>query len=180
MNANKFRDGIFNLKTRRLGKVAELMIQRLISCGKGRSLFHDLYDEDKNHLIEVKFSTVRKKNDRTLSEETVLKGIEDELAENRQVSFKSWKNFTFDCNIQQIKKDQFDSLYYGLFFHDVVLIFKIGSHDITKENLNYSDKQHKGNKGEGQFHINQDTLPKHLKDYLYKQITYEQLLELLR
>lgn len=180
MDAEKLRDGIFSLNTRRFGTVAELMIKRLVSLGKGKNLFHDLYDDVKNHRVEVKFSTVRKKSERTLTEETVLKGIEDELAENRQVSYENWKNFKFDCNIQQIKKDQFEVLYYGLFFHDAVLIFRIASQDITTANVNYSDKQHKGNKGEGQFHINQDTLPKHVKDYLYKKLTYEELLGLLK
>ena len=43
----------------------------------------------------------------------------------------------------------------------------------------YSDFQHKGNVGEGQFHINRSTLQIHLDDYLHKGLTYDELLQLL-
>jgi len=128
--------------------------------------------------VEVKFSVVRKKSDTPINEETVLKCVEEATSESRMVSFESWESYEFDCNIQQIKKPEFDVLYYGLFFTDVVLIFRINSDDIGG-NVNYSDKQHKGNVGEGQFHINQDTLQTHLNDYLYSKLTYEELLDLL-
>jgi hypothetical protein len=128
--------------------------------------------------VEVKFSTVRKKSDRAITEAAVLGCIQDELAANRQVNFSEWDRFDFDCNIQQIKRDQFEILYYGLFFHDVVLIFRIESDQIGGK-IYYSDKQHKGNEGEGQFHVNTKTLPIHIENYLYKKITYVELLSLL-
>ncbi len=61
MTPDMLRDGIFNLKTRRFGSVAEVMIKRLAKLGKGRNLFHDLYDDINRHRVEVKFSTVRKR-----------------------------------------------------------------------------------------------------------------------
>ncbi len=55
--AEELRNGIFSLRTRRLGKVAEILIKILINVDWGKDLAHDLYD-DKNKLkIEVKFST---------------------------------------------------------------------------------------------------------------------------
>lgn len=41
----------------------------------------------------------------------------------------------------------------------------------------YSDKQHRGNVGEGQFHINNKNISEHEK-YLDKKVTYEELYEL--
>ena len=62
MDAETLREGIFNLNTRRFGTVCELLIQKLAKYGKGRSQFHDLYDDEHEHRIEVKFSRVQRKN----------------------------------------------------------------------------------------------------------------------
>ena len=47
--------------------------------------------------------------------------------------------------------------YYGLFFADKILIFKMSSSEVLKC-PGYSNKQHRNNIGEGQFHINNDNL----------------------
>jgi hypothetical protein len=178
MNETTLRDGIFALHTRRFGSVAEVMIRRLIQCGRGRNLFHDLYDDAAHHRIEVKFSRVQKSAETTISEATVLNCIEEATSAQRMVPFAEWRQNVFDCNIQQVKRAEFDVLYYGLFFADCIVIFRINSGDIGAQ-IYYSDKQHKGNVGEGQFHVNQDTLQIHLDNYLYQKLTYEELLQLL-
>jgi hypothetical protein len=166
-----------------MGSVAECMIKRLLRYSKARSLFHDLYDDQLNHRIEVKFSVVQKKAETTVTEETVLRCIEEARAENRMVAFSEWQKHRFDCNIQQVKRAEFDVLYYGLFFSDCVKIFRLESQEI-KENLQggkiyYSDFQHKGNIGEGQFHINSRMLQIHLDHYVYKTLSYDELYKLL-
>lgn len=178
MTSDELRDGIFSLRTRRFGSVAEVMIKRMVKLNKSRSLFHDLYDDYSNHRVEVKFSTVQKKNEYNVTESDVLNAISEAINENRVVKFEEWKGYEFDSNIQQIKKGEFEILYYGLFFYDKILIFKISSDRITHD-INYSDKQHKGNIGEGQFHITQDNLQYHIDHFLYKEITYVELLNLL-
>jgi len=160
------------------------MMKRLLKCSAGKSLFHDLYDDSLHHRIEVKFSVVQKKAEQTVTEESVLRCIEEATAEQRMVAFANWAQHKFDCNIQQVKRAEFDVLYYGLFFSDCIKIFRIESTQI-KENregggIDYSDRQHKGNVGEGQFHINPRTLQVHLDHYSYKTLTYNQLLELLQ
>lgn len=178
MTPKMLRDGMFNIHTRRFGTVTELMIKRLATLGKSRNQFHDLYDDVKNHRVEVKFSTVRRKNARPIREDTVLDCIKNELSMNRSVKFAEWRDAKFDCNIQQVKRSEFDVLYYGLFFSDAILIFKIHPHEIDAS-IQYSDKQHKGNKGEGQFHITQNNLDIHLKRFLHTKLTYQELLQLL-
>lgn len=173
-----FRQGLFNLRTRRFGRAAELLIQKLLDCQAGRTLFHDLYDDKENHRIEVKFSTVNTSSNKPISLENILKAVENAGLE-RAVPYDDWKNYSFDCNIQQIKISEFEILYYGLFFSDRIVIFKIQSAQISVDRrIKYSNKQHKGNVGEGQFHINNGTLPHHLKKYLYKIITYQDFLDL--
>jgi hypothetical protein len=178
MDGPTLRDGIFALHTRRFGSVAEVMIRRLIQCGRAQNLFHDLYDDAAQHRIEVKFSRVQKAAETVITAETVLKCIEEATSLQRMVPFAEWRKYSFDCNIQQVKRAEFDVLYYGLFFADCVAIFRIDSGEIGSQ-IYYSDKQHKGNVGEGQFHINQDTLQIHLDNYLYQNITYDELLQLL-
>lgn len=165
MDGETLRDGIFALRTRRIGAVAECMIKRLMKYSKARSLFHDLYDDGRKHRIEVKFSVVQKKAETTVTEDTVLQCIEGAVAENRMVAFSQWKQQKFDCNIQQVKRKEFDVLYYGLFFADCIQIFRIESREIRENakggRIYYSDFQHKGNIGERQFHINSRTLQIH-------------------
>ena len=183
MNGTRLREGIFALNTRRFGSVAECMVQKLLKCSKARSLFHDLYDGEHQHRIEVKFSRVQKKAETTVTERTVLRCIEESTAENRMVPFSDWRQNQFDCNIQQIKRVEFEVLYYGLFFADCIKIFRIQSSEIRDNSaggrIYYSDRQHKGNIGEGQFHINDKTLQIHLDYYLHTSLSYEELRELL-
>ena len=178
MNSEMLKEGIFNLNTRRFGSVAEVMIRRLCQLGRSKNQFHDLYDDMANHRVEVKFSTVRRTNSRKITEDSVLTCISDELSSNREIKFDEWMQSQFDCNIQQVKRDQFEVLYYGLFFNDKVAIFRIKSDEIGSQ-IYYSDKQHKGNEGEGQFHLNEKTLQIHLDNNLYKILTYEELFQLL-
>ena len=72
MNGTTLRDGIFALHTRRFGTVAEVMVRRLIKCGRAKNRFHDLYDDAKKHRIEVKFSRVQKQSETHIDEEVPL------------------------------------------------------------------------------------------------------------
>lgn len=60
MDIQEFKEGIFSLRTRRFGTVAEYMIKVLISVEMSSNLAYDLTDSEMNR-IEVKFSTVMKK-----------------------------------------------------------------------------------------------------------------------
>ncbi len=95
-----FRRGIFNLRTRRFGKVAELLVQKLLDCQAGRSLFHDLYDDSLNHRIEVKFSTVNTSSDEPINLANILTAVE-EAGKECAIPFPRWKQFAFDCNINK-------------------------------------------------------------------------------
>lgn len=178
MDADELREGIFALNTRRFGSVAEVLIQRLVKLGKAKTLFHDLYDDVRDHRVEVKFSRALKKSEVLVTEATVLECIESATSEERMVHSDELDGVKFDCNIQQIKKVEFEILYYGIFFFDCVMIFRIKSEEIGPQ-IYYSNKQHKGNEGEGQFHVNHDTLQIHLDNYLYRNLSYETLLDLL-
>ncbi|AHF08703.1 hypothetical protein [Desulfitobacterium metallireducens] len=179
MNAkiSEFRDGIFALRTRRFGTVAELMIQHLINASKGKNQFHDLYDEAEGKRIEVKFSTVMKANDAKINDKNIIEQCAKATLAKRAMRTDEIKENDFDCNIQQVKRKEFDLLYYGLFFADKIAIFKIDSSDILNC-FGYSDFQHKGNEGEGQFHLNPLSIDYHLNNHFVEWLSYEDLYNL--
>lgn len=176
----EFRDGIFSLNTRRFGKVAELMIQKLFDLGESDNLAYDLKDSN-GDKIEVKFSTVLKRCDSNISFDNLIESVIESNIDNRMLSFDEAKNLAFDCNIQQVKVREFDYLYYGCFFEDKIMICKIDANEILSDhNIMYSDHQHRGNVGEGQFHINNSTLENHLEQYLIQWLLYDDLFELFQ
>jgi hypothetical protein len=178
MNINEFRDGIFALRTRRFGNVAEIMIKKIYQLEDSHTLEYDKFDLLQNKRIEVKFSTVMKENDEKISEANVIEQCFKANIANRAMQYEDRTKYKFDCNIQQIKCVEFDILYYGLFFADKILLFKITS-DEVKNCYGYSNKQHRNNEGEGQFHINNDTFQYHQR-YLIKELDYSELYNILK
>lgn len=178
MTPEELRDGIFALNTRRFGTVAEIMVKKLKGLGKAQSMFHDLFDATGNQRVEVKFSRVGQNLDK-LTEHNLLECILKEQGTDRRVRFADWTKHKFLCNIQQVKKTEFDGLYYGMFFDDCIKIFYIEPKDIN-DTIGYGDKQHKGNVGEGQFHITEKNLQVHLDRFLVQTLTYPDLLVLLK
>lgn len=175
----KFKKGIFSLNTRRFGRIAELMIKELYKFEDSTNLAYDLVKGD-GTKIEVKFSTVLKKCGDIITINNAISEIENSTIENRMLSFEQAKSNDFDCNIQQVKPAEFSELYYGCFFEDKIMICKINSIDIKEGTpIVYSDHQHRGNHGEGQFHINNGTLNTHLQEYLVQWLTYDELFQLL-
>lgn len=171
----EFRDGIFALNTRRFGKVAELMIRKMFNLKDSDNLAYDLKTSDEEK-IEVKFSRVLKKCSSKINEKNLIKSVIASNLDNRMLSFDMTKKSLFDCNIQQVKRKEFEYLYYGCFFEDKIMICRIKSSDIAKDvEILYSDHQHRGNTGEGQFHIDNSTINYHINKYLIKWITYEEL-----
>lgn len=174
----EFRDGIFALRTRRFGTIAELMIEALYSFSKSHNQFHDRFDEVGHKRIEIKFSTVMKSNEAVINRANSIDQCKKANLGNRALSSTEMEYYDFDCNIQQVKRLEFDVLYYGLFFADRIAIFKMTSEEIPSC-FGYSDRQHKGNEGEGQFHLNRNSIDYHMQHHFVQWLTYEELYDLL-
>jgi len=128
--------------------------------------------------IEVKNSRAFTKA-KPITEENICEVLMQDnsvrLIEDKNKFQEKW-----DCNIQQIKPNCFDILLYGIFLKDAIYIFEIPSESITKDfNIQYSDKQHRGNTGEGQFHLKNSNIQYHINKYLYTKIDYNKLWKLL-
>lgn len=172
---NQFREGIFAFHTVRFGQVAELMVQELYGMDPANNnAFDRLYNGER---IEIKFSRVLQENSAKIRLNNVLELCLNNTSGRRGILYEDTHKPAFDCNIQQVKPIEFDWLYYGLFFMDKILIFKIPSSEIHTL-PNCSAKQHRGNMGEGQFHIVNSNLEYHIEHYLDRIITYEELYNL--
>lgn len=175
----EFRDGIFALRTRRFGTVAEIMIKKLYDMEESGDLAFDKRIRETNERVEVKFSTVMKENDARIRDDNVIEQCNKANLANRAMASTEIGIYRFDCNIQQVKRNEFDVLFYGLFFADVIEIYKMNSDEIFTC-PGYSDKQHRGNEGEGQFHMNQDNIEYHRCNHLQCVLQYRELYELLQ
>ena len=173
----EFRDGIFALRTRRFGTVAELMVGELFNYYKAHNQFHDRYDAVTDKRIEIKFSTVMKANESRIYYDNLIDQARKANVGNRAMNSNDIDKFSFDCNIQQIKRAEFDILYYGLFFSDRIAIFRMTSEEVLSC-PGYSDFQHKGNEGEGQFHLNQSSIGWHFENRFVQWLSYEELYEM--
>ena len=179
MDVKTFRDNLFSMNTRRFGSVAEQIIKRLISGKEATNIHHDLRNFD-DLRIEVKFSRAEKKHIKSIEDGNVLKVIENEGLAVRMFPYVEWSKCEFDCNIQQIKPAEFDVLFYGLLFADRVIIFMLTPEQLDSPEIKYCDRQHKGNKGEGQFHINPRTLEYHMIHHKFITLSYADLMKILR
>lgn len=176
---NKFRTGIFSLRTVRLGRVAEIMIKKLYGFSDRLNKYHDLYDTTTQERIEVKFSTVTRKNEVEIRVDNVVdQCVKANELSNRVISLNDVETEAFDCNIQQVKPLQFEVLYYGLFFYDCVRIYRIKSSEVASIQ-GWSGKQHAGNVGEGQFHMKNSTYASHQR-FFVRQLSYKELYEILK
>lgn len=167
----QFRRGIFSLDTN-FGELAQLMIQKLEGFTPANQKYYDLLDKN-NKKVEVKFSRAKKKL-KSLNESNVIAQCMEAVVDTRVLEESQATSITFDCNIQQIKVEEFDFLYYGIFFKDSIVIFKAPKDDVPKM-PGYSI-QHKDGV-EYQFHINKGNYTTHL-EYFYRRLTYKELYKL--
>lgn len=176
-----FQNGVFYMNTRRFGSLAEIMIKRLFNFEPSGVTDFDLYDRTNNQKVEVKFSSVTKQNEEQVSDENVIvQCINAPRDAIIPVTYEQRTIVKYDRNIEQVKKLKFDVLYYGLFFKDAIIIFKIESSNINTTNCpGWSEKQHRGNVGEGQFHIKKSNIEFHLAHHFVRKLSYDELFDLL-
>jgi hypothetical protein len=174
----KLRDAIFSLHTRKFGGVVEKLVETILeefgfTVEKSKDLS---YDRKINNLDdEIKGSRVLGKSVLNLENDNIIESLLQHETD-RFVNLEDKLGTEWDCNIQQIKTKLFNTLWYVLFFGDCVAVFKISDNEILEDkNISYSNKQHRGNEGEGQFHVTNKNIKYHLDNYLVKKITYNEV-----
>lgn len=178
MEEIKLRDAIFSLHTRKFGNIVEKLVEKILEeFGFLVEPSEDIsYDRKINDLKdEIKGSRVLGKSVLKLDGDNIIELLLQNET-NRFVNITDNTNVEWDCNIQQIKTKLFNNLWYVLFFSDCVAVFKINSEVILNDkNISYCNKQHRGNVGEGQFHVTNKNIKYHLDNFLVKKITYNEV-----
>lgn len=178
MDNKILRDAIFSLHTRKFGAVVETLVERILQefgflVSKSDNGSYDRQINNKKD--EIKGSRVLGKSVLDVKSDNIIESLlKQEIY--RFVDIENTNSVEWDCNIQQIKTHLFETLWYVLFFKDCVAIFKISSSQIPKDkNISYSNKQHRGNVNEGQFHVTNKNIKYHIENYLVKTITYNEV-----
>ena len=114
-NIDQFKQGIFSLRTN-FGELAQLMLQKDMGLHPSNDNSYDLKD-DNGRRIEVKFSRAYKK-DIPITASNAIDLCSNCSTMVYESSESEKRSADYDCNIQQLKPDCFDSLYYGVFFSD--------------------------------------------------------------
>ena len=167
----QFRDGIFALETRRFGAVGEHVVSLLYDMTPSGTLEYDLNHQGKR--VECKFCRVLKRHPRQIRPDNIITEIMEARSDDRLISFYD-KQTDWSVNFAQIKPDCFDELYFGVFFSDCVWILHCTS-DEVRQIKGFSDKQHRGNKGEGQFGMRNQDLDEMIKRFNGDGYSYEML-----
>jgi hypothetical protein len=176
------RDRIFELNTRKFGSVGEKLIERVLEglghvVGRPSDSSHDrIVDLARN---EFKCSRVVASSRLSLEADDLLEAI---MSHGRPspVAHSDRTSVRWDCNIQQVKPRMFDTLWYGLFFSDRVALFRMPSASVESDpGIRYSGRQHRGNEGEGQFHVTDRNVSHHESRYLARTLTYGEVYDLL-
>lgn len=168
------KENIVEMVPRTFGeKVGEYLIRKLIPELEDR--LDNSHDASLNgEKVEIKLSRALKKSSSASSVKELLTSRKD----RGLIKFDS--DFSFDCNIQQVKPDCFDHIVYGILFDDAIFVFKASKEDILyNKGLGYNDKQHRGNVGEGQFHLKRSNINFHIDNFLFKKIPWKSVEYLL-
>ena len=174
----QLKKSLCSLPTRRFGEFVEIITGKLYSLEKSKDSSYDR--EQKNKKIEIKGSRVFFNKSENLNEQNVLRVLNEDNS-SFLIKDKLKDRNIWNCNIQQIKTDYFDLLYYSLFFDDKVYFFQISGDNIKSDKgISYSNKQQRGNEGEGQFHIDSKNIDYHIHNYYFKSMTYKEVINLLQ
>lgn len=175
-NIKDMRNGILSLQTRRFGNMMEIIIRELYGLEECKGSSCNLYDSNKGYKIAVAFSRALLFAEGNLKVNPLEACICSTIHKRSIKSTDTEKKY--NCVFQQLKLKKFDYLYYGILFKDKVLIFKAPSSDIPHMPC-FSNFQHKDNKNESQFHLDQTSIGWHVDRYLDRELSYEEIYDLL-
>lgn len=189
-----FKQGIFSLRTN-FGELAQLMIKEKYGFSDADDITYDLKDPSKQGIdghIEVKFARAYR-NSSVITRSNVIS-----LCSNSSIDVylsTEWDDSNLFCNIEQIKPDLFRTLYYGIFWKDIIEIFCIDSkhHTLFPDSMDrfksdsayrkqirakipYFYLQH--NQKDYQFYLKKGSIPTHRNNFSKCTMTYEALYDL--
>ena len=177
----KIRDGLFLASSRTYGEqYVEPFIRAKYGLTEPSSNDHDAIDES-GKKYEIKACKILRSTDNGKGSKTIIERIlfeNDNVATSRLVPFSEHGTAEYLANVQNVKRDHFDTLIYVLLFSDCVKVFfaerdQIGSgtfHSWSEKHGRY-DAPGKS----GQFGITKSNIGWHLNGKLRDTITYNEV-----
>lgn len=177
--AIKIRNGLFLAASRTYGEqYVEPFIRHTYRLIDPPGNDHDGVGTDGTRY-EIKASKVLKKTANISKSKKILDRVlfeNDNAQINRLLPFSAAKEFKYDANIQNVKRDHFEELIYVLLFEDCVKVFQIKAEEIAKI-PRWSDKHGRYDAlgKSGQFMISKSTIEWHLENQLKDTFSYAQV-----
>lgn len=146
---------------------------------------HDAIGED-GHQYEIKACKVLRATENGKGSKSLLDRILFEngnLETNRLIPFSEHKTAEYLANVQNVKRDHFDTLVYVLLFEDCAKIFFAKKEVIAKGKFaNWSDKHGRYDElgKSGQFGITRATIEFHIENHLVDTVSYEEMTEIFK
>jgi len=166
MNTIEFKENLMRLSPKKLQGLFVEYLKQVENLTVSDNIHYSLNSGSKKITVRCSrpFKEIKSKN-----------FLEQLQTANSLVSIK--ENSKFLCNLQQIKQFHSDEYYCSLLFDEAVYIFKLSNHNLnTDKTIGYLNYQHYGNPAEGQLHISHKNVKSLIENYLYKRVTYSQLL----
>lgn len=146
---------------------------------------HDATDSSRRRY-EIKAARVLRETDNGKGSRSLLERIlymSEDPAVSRLVPFSEAKTARYLANIQNVKRDHFDTLIYLLLFEDCMKIFFAESDSIQHQTFpRWSDKHGRYDAlgKSGQFGITSSSIQFHLDNNLRDSVSYHEMAEVYR
>ena len=170
-----FRNNMIHSDSKSFGSLFEIIVASLCNFQESNDLGHDRVCSNNQNRIEVKACRAFKSNKKTGKK--LVKWMLQENSHKSLVCDAEKSTAEWSSNICQIKPKYFDILYYAAVFYDRIYIFAISSDQIKMEK-GYCKKQHRDGTM-GQMYVGPKNIDYHIKNYLYKSLSYEQVIAIL-
>lgn len=178
MIVEQFRDGIFRSASRTYGEqYIEPILRKYYGWDESKGGANDAVGNE-GQLIEIKASKVllstEKKQNISLVDRIISENHNDVI--NRLVSFDDCYEAEYYANMQNVKRDHFDELYYVMLFEDCLKIFVSKKEDISSI-PNWSDKHGRYDEHgkSGQFAIKKANISWHIENNLKTTLTWDEV-----
>jgi hypothetical protein len=176
------RNSIFLASSRTYSETyMEPLLRRKYNLTKSVDNSHDAINQFKEHGELKSSKTLRKvypkRKEKSLLNQII--SIQETTETNRMIPFADCKTADYLSNIQNIKRDDFEYMYYVLLFEDCAKIFFIKSEDVEKV-PNWSPKHGRYDElgKSGQFPIDKSNIQYHLNNHLIDTMTWIEITDI--
>ena len=173
----EIRDGIMMLHTSRFGSLMELVIKEIYNLEYSKGVTCNLWNNKTGSRVAVAFSRAVTNSKNNVRINPIGACLESNIRKRLVNSTSNGKKYS--CYFQQLKPNYFDYLYYGILYKDSVAIFKIKNNQLC-DVPHFSRSQHRDNKNECQFSVDNSTISWHMKNNFVRFISYEEIFEILK